>query len=89
MEPKTLTLELTGPAAVIDAALDAFARQHGWRDADADGPQADFARLALRRFLLESVTAWNVRAAQLAAADAAAGQTEAAMDLATLTLDAG
>lgn len=91
MAQKKLVLELVGEDVVIDGAVDAFVRQNGWTEEskDADGnpiSKNEKARLVIRQFFLDTVTAWNVEAAKQTAANAAVQQTQTIIDLAELTL---
>lgn len=93
---KTLVLELTGPAEILDAGIDSIARQYGWHDEVPDpanpgqtipNPTAkeDTVREAIRKFLRESAGAWNVQAAREMAARQAAEQTVGALDMIELS----
>lgn len=94
MADKTITIELTGPAEVIDPSLVAVCKQNGWQEQVTvngelvDNPltKEDKARDVIRTFLMESVKAYNIEQARIAAAQAAASETAAAIDLTTLTL---
>lgn len=88
---KTLTLTYTAPGAEADAALDLFARYHGWPSlmaADGVTPlsKIDVARLAIRRLLIESIEAQAVRDAQDAAGAAARAAVGTTVGAATLIL---
>lgn len=88
---KTVTMAITGDEQIIDSALDAFVRQHGWVDTINDSPnpqtQTEAARAILLRFILETVSTYNAdQAAKLARTDAAS-QTEAALYSTVMTLD--
>lgn len=82
---KTITLEITGEDAVIDAALDAFVRQYGWTE-ETEETQVEKARAVLRGFIMETVKAHNIKAAEDLARSAAATETEAALDTTTMTV---
>ena len=90
MEPRTSTIELTGPASVIDPALDTFARMGGWRETVDGAPNPESreerARLMVRQFIMQTVEAGNVKAAQEAARLAAQAATAQAIDATTMTL---
>jgi hypothetical protein len=88
MTDKTINLAITGVAEVIDAAMDAFVRQNGWTT-ESEQTQEEKAREVLRGFIMETVQAYNINAAQIAAREAAAAQTAAALDLTTMTLTVG
>lgn len=91
MADKTVNLEITGNEQVIDAAMDAFVKQNGWVETLPNGnanPQTkeQKAREVLRAFIMQTVEAYNVNQAQIAAAEAARAQTGAALDLTTMVL---
>jgi hypothetical protein len=85
MTNKTINLAITGNEAVIDAAMDAFVRQNGWTE-ESEQSKNEKAREVLRGFIMETVTAYNINQAQIAAREAAAAQTAAALDLTTMVL---
>jgi hypothetical protein len=85
MTDKTINLAITGDGTVIDAAMDAFVKQNGWT-AESTETQEHKARDVLRAFIMQSVEAYNINQAKDAAAAAAKAQTEAALDLTTMTL---
>lgn len=85
MTDKTINLAITGDESVIDAAMDAFVKQNGWAE-DSELTKEQKAREVLRAFIMETVAAYNVNQAQIAAREAAATQTAAALDLTTMTL---
>jgi hypothetical protein len=97
MADKTVTIEVTGPDVVIDGALDAFVRQHGWADSvgvDEKGqpvPNPETkelkARTVIRQFMIDSIKAWNIRQAEVAARAAAVGASESALDTTKMTLE--
>jgi hypothetical protein len=88
MTDKAINLAITGDEAVIDAAMDAFVKQNGWTE-DSTQTKEQKAREVLRVFIMETVTAYNINAAQIAAREAAQTQTAAALDLTTMTLTVG
>ncbi len=88
MTDKTINLAITGVAEVIDAAMDAFVRQNGWTE-ESEQTKEEKAREVLRAFIMQTVEAYNVNQAQIAAREAAAAQTAAALDLTTMTLTVG
>lgn len=85
MTNKTINLAITGVAEVIDAAMDAFVRQNGWTE-ESEQTKEEKAREVLRNFIMQTVEAYNVNQAQIAAREAAAAQTAAALDLTTMVL---
>lgn len=85
MTDKTINLAITGDAAVIEGAMDAFVKQNGWTE-ESEQTQEEKAREVLRAFIMETVRAYNINQAQFAAREAAASQTAAALDLTTMTL---
>lgn len=94
MANKTITIELTGPAEVIDPSMLAFCKQNGWQETvvidgqEVENPETkeDKARDVIRAFIMETVKAYNINQAREQAALDAATQTEGAIGLTTLTL---
>jgi hypothetical protein len=87
MANRSLTMILTGPAELVDAGVDAVARTYGWKDGpDETRTKEDVVREAIRRFLRETVTAFNMQAAREQAAAAAQEQTTGALDALEMTL---
>jgi len=93
MTDKTINLEITGDEAVIDAAMDSFVKQNGWTEQVNGEPnpvsKENKAREVLRAFIMQTVAAYNINQAQIAAREAAAAQTATALDLTTMTLTVG
>lgn len=85
MTDKVINLAITGNAAIIDAAMDAFVKQNGWTE-ESEQTKEQKAREVLRAFIMETVTAYNINQAQIAARESAQAQTEGALDLTTMTL---
>ena len=82
---KSIVITITGDAAIIDPALDAFAKQHGWT-LESEKTQEDYARDVLLRFIVETVSAYNSCQAAMAASQQAASQTQEALYNTVMTL---
>jgi hypothetical protein len=92
MPQKTVTIAIVGDQQLIEGALDAFARQHGWQAtmAEAEPPvtREEFARSVILKFITDSVTIYQAdQAAQAARQQAAAATEQALMTGAVLTLE--
>lgn len=95
MTDKTLTLTVTGDQAVVDDALDAFARHHGWVEqvTDSNGitinnPVSKLQQTenVLRAYIAGGVQEFRKVAAAEAALAAAEAATGAALDTIILGL---
>ena len=82
---KIINLQISGVAEVIDAAMDAFVKQNGWTE-ESEETKEKKARLILRAFIMETVSAYNINQAQIQAREAAQAQTAQALDLTTMIL---
>lgn len=86
-------MDITGDESIIDAAINAFVRQHGWTDEVNGEPnpvtKTEAARTILLQFIMDTVTAYNTEQAAAAARIAAAEATETALysTVMTLTVD--
>jgi hypothetical protein len=88
MTDKTINLAITGDETVIDAAMDAFVRQNGWTEESTE-TMNEKAKEVLRAFMMQTVEAYNITQAEIAAREAAVAQTAAAFDLTSMVLTVG
>lgn len=86
MADKTIRVTMTGPAEIVDASLDSFARLHGWNEGIQGLTKETVAQAALFKFILESVRTWNIQQAQTQAAQLAAAAVDAQVPQTTLEL---
>lgn len=88
---KTISIQIVGAEQVIDSALDAFVRQHGWTDTINGEPnpvsKTDMARSVLMKFITETVSAYTSEQAAKAAREQAAVQTADALRTAAMSLE--
>lgn len=90
MTDKTIKIELIGEQSLIDGGIAAFCLQHGYQltveneegqEVQNTQPFLDYARGVLSNFMRDSIKAYNIEQARLAA-------EQAALDAATQSLDA-
>ncbi|NDG03595.1 MAG: hypothetical protein EB119_10505 [Synechococcaceae bacterium WBB_34_004] len=81
MADKTITIQITGPAQIIDASMLAIVRNNGWTEGDPLTVDQK-GREVVRAFLIQQAQQWNARQALLQAEQ----QTSEAVDATTMTL---
>lgn len=86
MADQTLNINIVAPEEVMPAALDAFCRQTGWTEENTL-TQLEHARLIVRHFFMSTIREYNIDQARKTAASQAAAESDAALDLATMTVE--
>lgn len=89
-------LKLDGDDTIIEVGIEAIAKEYGWTETVLDEQGQEIpnpktaeqkAVWAIKQFLRDTVTSYNIKQAQEAAIRAATQQSEAALDALTLTLE--
>lgn len=90
-----ITITLDGDQTIVEAGVDAFAKQNGWEETvfNEEGNEVanpvsklEYAEGVLRAYFRETITAWNIKQAETAAREQAKAQTESSLDQTSISV---